>query len=316
MSTGLAMKQFEQEFYRLCGDGDYAAAYALVTREMGRFPAWAQSSYYNWRMCSACLIGEPDLALRIFEEALAAGHWYDEAGLREDADLATLQGRSEFERLVAISLGRREAALASAKPELKVFEPAEVVAPLPLLIALHGNQSNLAESAERWQPATERGWLVAAPQSSQPMGPGVFGWNDREWAVREVERHYAALREQYAIDHERVVVAGFSMGGGLAIWLALSGALPARGFVGVGAFLPTIESIAQLLEAGGGRGKRAYLVASQRDVACYEIARTLAQLLPRNGVPCELELHPDLGHDFPPEFERGLLTALEFLTRG
>src|SRR5262249_3516399 len=117
----LTMKQFEQEFARLCDEGAYAEAYALVTREAGRFPEWAQGSYYNWRMCTACLMGERDLALRIFGEALAAGHWYDEVGLREDTDLAALQGLPEFERLVAISLERRDQALAQAKPILQTF---------------------------------------------------------------------------------------------------------------------------------------------------------------------------------------------------
>ena len=308
-----AMKQFEQEFYRLYGEGAYAAAYDLATREMGRFPAWAQSSYYNWRMCAACLMGQPDLALKLFEQALAAGHWYDEAGLREDPDLAALQGRPEFERLVAISLERREQARAGARPELRVFEPHGARPPYPLLLALHGNHSNLADSAERWRSAADAGWLVAAPQSSQVMGTGTFGWNDREWAVREVGQHYEDLRERYPIDPGRVVVAGFSMGGGLAAWLALSGALPARGFVGVNAYLADPRGLVPPLEARGGRGSRAFLIASQRDEACYKIAQQLAELLPAHGVACRLELHPDLGHDFPPEFERSLLPALDFI---
>ena len=308
-----AMKQFEQEFYRLYGDGAYAAAYDLATREMGRFPTWAQSSYYNWRMCAACLMGQPELALALFAEALAAGHWYDEAGLREDADLAALQGQPEFERLVAISLERREHARARAKPELRVFEPRGGEPPYPLLLALHGNHSNLAESAERWRSAADQGWLVAAPQSAQPMSAGTFGWNDREWAVRELGQHYAALRERYPIDLDRVVTAGFSMGGGLAAWLALSSTIPARGFVGVNAYLADPRGLVPLLEARGGAGMRTFLVASQRDEACYKIAQQLAELLPAHGVACRLELHPDLGHDFPPEFERSLLPALRYI---
>jgi predicted esterase len=310
----LTMKQFEQEFVRLCGEGAYAEAYALVTREAGRFPDWAQGSYYNWRMCTACLMGERDLALGIFEEALAAGHWYDEVGLREDTDLAALQGLPEFQRLVAISLERRDQALAQAQPLLQIFEPQGRAQPYPLLLALHGNHSNLAESARYWRLAVEHGWLVAAPQSSQVMGRGTYGWNDRDWAVREIEGHLAAVRERYALDPARFVVAGFSMGGGRAAWLALSGTLPARGFIGVGAYLTELDSLIPMMEAG--RGLRAYLVASQRDETCYAIAQKLSALLLAQGIPCALELHPDLGHDFPPEFERSLVAALEFVTQG
>jgi predicted esterase len=312
--SDLTMKQFEQEFYRLYSEGAYVQAYDLATQEAGRFPEWAQSSYYNWRMCAACLMGEPRLALRLFEQALAAGFWYDQAGLREDPDLATLQGLPEFERLVAFSLQQRDQALARAKPALEIFEPQTHIQPYPLLLALHGNNSNLEESARYWRTATTSGWLVAAPQSAQVMGNGTYGWNDRDWAVREIEQHLATIREQYPIDPARIVVAGFSMGGGLAAWLALSGNLQVRGFIGVGLFLAQVESVLPLLEAPRERALRAYLVASQRDAYCYSVAQKLADLLPPHGIACELELHPDLGHDFPPAFEHSLIKGLDFIT--
>jgi len=305
----------EQAFYTLCSAGEYAAAYQLATREAGRFPTWAQSNIYNWRFCTACLMGDPALALRLIAEALEAGYWYGEADLREDPDLATLQGMPEFERLITLAGQRRDAALAQAKPELKILVPANGAAPYPLLLALHGNNSNIADSERYWRSAAEHGWLVALPQSSQPMGTQTYGWNDGAWAVREITQHVATLREQYPIDPARVVVAGFSMGGGLAAWLVLSSTLPACGVIGVGPFLANVESVLPLLEAPRERPLRAYLIASQRDQYCYGVAQKLAELLPPHGIACEVELHPDLGHDFPPEFERSLLKGLDFICR-
>jgi predicted esterase len=133
--------------------------------------------------------------------------------------------------------------------------------------------------------------------------------------VREIEQHLAALHDEYAIDPDRIVVAGFSMGGGLATWLALSQVVPARGWVGVNAFLPDVESVLPLIELSHGQGLRAYLVASQRDATCYAIAQRLARMLPPRDIPCELELHPDLGHNFPPEFEHSLIKGLDFIMR-
>src|SRR3954447_24469780 len=190
----------EQAFYALCSAGEYAAAYQLATREAGRFPTWAQSNIYNWRFCTACLMGDPALALRLIAEALEAGYWYGEADLREDPDLATLQGMPEFERLITLAGQRRDAALAQAKPELKILVPANGAAPYPLLLALHGNNSNIANSERYWRSAAEHGWLVALPQSSQPMGAQTYGWNDGAWAVREITQHVATVREQYPID--------------------------------------------------------------------------------------------------------------------
>jgi dienelactone hydrolase len=304
----------EQEFHTLSGEGKFAAAYELATREAGRFPSSAQAIVYSWRFCTACLMGDPALALRLLEEALAAGYWYGEASLREDADLTSLHGLPEFERLVALSSQRRDEALARATPELKLIEPEGVRAPYPLLLALHGNSSNIASSAHYWRQASAQGWLVALPQSSQVMGEQAYGWNDRDWAVREITQHFAAIQQRYAIDLQCSVVAGFSMGGGLAAWLALSGTLAVRGFIAVGPFLARVDELVPLLEAHR-QPLRAYLVASQRDTYCYGVAQNLAELLPRHGIACELELHPDLGHDFPPEFERSLAKGLDFICR-
>lgn len=303
----------EQEFHTLCSAGEYAAAYQLATREAGRFPAWAQSTIYNWRFCTACLMGDPALALRLIAEALDAGYWYGEADLREDSDLAALQGIPEFEQLVALAGRRRNAALAQAKPELKILLPTNGTAPYPLLLALHGNNSNIADSERYWCSAAEHGWLVALPQSSQVMSANHYGWNDRDWAAREITQHVATVREQHPIDPARMVVAGFSMGGGLAARLALSGELPARGFIGVGPFLANVESVLPLIEAPRERPLRGFLLASQRDAYCYSVAQKLAKLLPPHGIACALELHPDLGHDFPPEFERSLINGLDFI---
>ncbi|HEU5100818.1 MAG TPA: hypothetical protein VFU22_17435 [Roseiflexaceae bacterium] len=305
----------EQEFHTLCSQGRYAAAYDLATREAGRFPEAAQAIVYNWRFCTACLIGEQELALRLIGEAIEAGYYYSAEALREDSDLAALHGRPEFEQLVELSAERQAQAAAHARPDLKVIVPQNGAAPYPWLLALHGNRSNIAGSERHWRAAVERGWLLALPQSSQAMGEQTYGWNDQRQAIREITQHAATIGEHHPVDQRRLVLAGFSMGGGLAAWLALSGELPARGLIAVGPYLSSVESLVPLLDAPRPQPLRAYLVASQRDKYCYQVAQTLAVMLPRHGIACELELHPDLGHDFPPEFERGLIRGLDFIMR-
>ena len=150
LTTGL----IEEEFHMLCGAGEYAAAYQLATREAGRFPAWAQATIYNWRFCTAALMGDPALALRLIEEALDAGYWYGEAYLREDCDLAALRGMPEFERLIALAGRRRDEAFAQARPELNILMPMGGTTPYPLLLALHGNNSNITDFRRTWDAFT------------------------------------------------------------------------------------------------------------------------------------------------------------------
>jgi predicted esterase len=268
----------------------------------------------------ASLINETALALQLLEEALEAGLWWAEAQLREESDLQSLQGLPQFEQLVEVCQKRHAEAQAQAVPVLLTLQPEggcqAGLQPCPLLLALHGNDQTAEGSVGFWRSAVSRGWLLALPQSSQVRGPDGYIWNDQDRAVREIQEHYATLCEQYAIDPDRVVLAGFSRGGELAIWLALSGTIEVRGFIAVGPGGPYTnepDKWAPLIEASQGRGLRGYLVVGEQDIFCYEGTQALAALLKSRDIPCELEVHPNLGHDFPPDFQQSLARALEFL---
>lgn len=305
------LQQIEQQFDQLVEAGAYAEALDLATREAHVFPDYSQRVVFMWRITMACRLEDAELALQLLGEAVAAGHWYH--GLAEDPDFRLLLGRPEFERLVAVCEERRVRAMASAVPALKLLQPECRCAPYPLLVALHGAQSSAEAFASHWAAAAAQGWLVAVPQSSQAYGPGTYSWNDWEWALAEVERRYAALRTGHDIDPRRVVLAGFSQGGGLAAWLALGGAIEARGLVLVGPFLADVESVVPLLEARRPRGLRAFIAAGERDRYCYGVAQRLAALLPQYGVACRLETYPGLEHGFPQDFESRLPHALEYV---
>jgi len=317
----LTFSDLQTQLMQLYQNGEYAQALDLVTREASRFPTEALRIDY-WRICMTSLLGETALALQLLEEALAAGFWYAEAQLREDPDLKPLQGLPQFEQVVAVCRQRQAEAQAQAAPALITLPPESGcqarLQPCPLLLALHGNNRTAEYFVGSWRLAVSEGWLLALPQSSQVRGPDGYVWNDRDWAVREIQEHYAALCGQYAVDPERVVVAGFSMGGELAIWLALSGTIEARGFIAVGPGGPYMnepDKWVPLIEASQGRGLRGYLVVGELDVFCYEGTLALAELFKSRDVPCQLEVHPNLGHDFPPDFWQTLPRALEFVMK-
>jgi predicted esterase len=315
----LTFSDLERQLHQLYQNSEYAQALDLVAREASRFPTEAWRVAY-WRICLASLLGEVALALQLLEEALAAGLWYAEAQLREDTDLQSLQGLAEFERLVEVCRDRHGEAQARAVPALITLQPEggcqAGLQPCPLLLALHGNNKTAEGSVGFWRSAVYNGWLLALPQSSQVRGPDAYVWNDRDWAVREIQEHVATLCEQYAVDSERVVVAGFSLGGELAIWLAMSGTIEARGFIAVGPGGPYMrepDKWVPLIEASQGRGLRGYMVVGEQDISCYEGTQALAAMLRSRDIPCELEVHPNLGHDFPPEFQQSLTRGLEFI---
>jgi dienelactone hydrolase len=271
---------------------------------------------YYWQVCLASRTNQTEWALDHLAEALDVGHWYNERQLRQDEDLKPLQGLPRFEALVSQCLERQAAAQAQAAPRLLTLEPAGIspTGSIPWLLALHGNNSQAETAAEQWRPAASLGWLVALPGSSQVTGPNRYGWNDWERAKGEIQSHVTVLLERHPLDQERGVVGGFSMGGGLAAWLALSGVIRVRGFILVGAFVPDMEQLVGSMETHAAHKLRGYIIVGEEDDECYAISPALAEHLKVHGIPCELEVHPKLAHDFPPDFEKSLARALEYIS--
>jgi hypothetical protein len=173
--------ELQQQVFEYHGKAEtQQAAYDLMTEAVPHFPEQA-NLLYNWRYCAAALLGKSDLALEVMKESIEAGFWWEEDYLRSDEDLKSLQELPEFNRLIEESEKLRQAAQAEAKP-LAVTLPTSTGAtePLPLLMALHGNNQSAQNSVAFWESAVEQDWLTVVLQSSQIFGPDMFVWNDLE----------------------------------------------------------------------------------------------------------------------------------------
>ncbi|MCA9925927.1 MAG: alpha/beta hydrolase [Anaerolineales bacterium] len=311
----LTIVEVEEQYHQLVAKGAYEEALTLITKEAHKFSEFsyhAEKIVYFWRFRMAALLNKAELVLQLLTEAVAAGHWYSE--LAEDEEFELIHNSPKFERLAAICEERRVEAMATAVPILKTMQPKNRTPPHPLLLALHGNNSAIGTFGEHWKTAVQHGWLVGLPQSSQTYRPGTVSWTDWEWSIQEIRQHFNALCADYPINHQQIVLAGFSMGGGLAASLALSGKIKTNGLLLVAPFLNDARSMLPYLEAGHYPSEmRAYIVASEKDEYCCNIARQLAEFLPQFNIPCRREIYPDVGHSFPPSFEAKLPEALAFL---
>jgi predicted esterase len=307
-----------RQLMSLYSEGAYAPALELLQQETDNFPDKRGDTCY-WGMCLASRLNDLPLALQYFKSALADGNWFAPSILREDEDLKPLQGLPEFEQMVEVCRQKQAEVEAHVKPELLVIPPEGEagkyqVSSHPLLLALHGNTGNAHAFADSWHWVSAQGWLLALPQSSQVVSNNAFVWNDFDKATREVKEHYAAITKQYAIEPGKVVVGGFSMGGGLAIWLSVSRAIKARGFVVLGPYLPKVDVLQPYLEAAKTDGLRGYVILGEQELPQYqEQVRKVVDLLNAHGIPCELEPRSNLAHAFPPDFEKSLQKAFAFI---
>ena len=319
----LTMNELQKQAFEYYHAQQYAEMSNLLTREMDVFPVEALSIYYNWQMCAAALQGKVHQALTYFQMAVDAGCWYGRHALVDDPDLAALHGNPEFERLAQISQDRLSEAQANASPVLKVFPPQNAESDLdagigyPWLMLLHGNSSNLLPHnldllLTNLQPASDRGWLIALPQSSQLLNKDSYVWNDLDWSINEIQGHLETIGTEYPVMPAHGILSGYSMGGGLALYMALTGMLPdpfaVRSVTVAAPWWGNIEELEAAIAAGGADHLRIAMIVSQNDVDCHRVAVAVAKALKLRGLSAALVVTDEPDHRFPEGF-RDLLTV-------
>ena len=317
-----SFEEIQQSIQTLYQRGDYTQAYSLATQNAEHFPDQAPLFNY-WRICMAVRLGRSAESLSLLSHSLENGFWYGETLLRKSPSLQPLQGEAEFERLVELSQqqqARDQAAiypLLTLRPEGACQDDEN---PCPLLIALHSNGSTAQALLDFWKHAASNGWLVAVPQSSQAMWKDAYVWDDLDVTQSEIEHHLLSLSNRYAVDQRRIVVAGHSMGGEVAIWLVLSGAVEARGFIALAPGGPNLaepDNWRELIDRASRRPLRGCLVYGDADpTISINGIKSLASMLHRARIACRLDRMPGVGHDFHPSYTAALLSGLEYILEG
>ncbi|MFZ5817963.1 MAG: alpha/beta hydrolase [Bacillota bacterium] len=310
MTSPLTVAEFVSRANSLHQAKQYAEALAYVTREGGRFPELSLR-ILPFQATMAAMTGQVELAVACLQTAIDRGQWYGERFPR-NPELASLQGHATFERIVAICGERREAARAAARPQLYTEQPDPLPHPAPLLMVMHGNGGDGPGTLAQWRAAAQMGWLVAVAQSSQVEGAGQYVWNDAARNLAEMTQHFADLQVSHAVDPERVVLGGFSMGAGEVVHLAIYGQIPARGFIAVAPFVRDLDGLKEQMARVAPGSVRGYIITGDADFT-YQSARDTVEACRAAGIPCALEEHPGLGHAPPAAFDQSLGRALRFI---
>jgi predicted esterase len=289
--------------------GKYAAALELVEKKGPSFPDKSARTIF-WKMCLLSLEGRLEQALSTFQQGLDDGLWWAESQFI-DTDLDPLRDLPEFKELVSESvqaweLGRRQI----KREHLLLLPDAPIAHPYPLLIVLHGRNGDKESNLERWDVARRLGWAILSAQSTQPLYPGSYCWDDPLAGLQDLLFYLEHTMGTNEIDRERILIGGFSQGSGMAIYAALSGNLPVRGFIVGATWWHDVESLAEL--AVGAKNVRGYFVNGEKDHTLFR-AREIQNVLKQHSIPFIEEFHPGLEHEFPADFEKSFTRSLEFI---
>jgi predicted esterase len=265
------------------------------------FPPY-EAMRLGWKMAILAKLNRVDEALAVFQEALDAGYWYDERALHGDSDFASLKGNPRFDELIQRSNAGKSAEKAAFV--MPVFEP--ISPSRKLLIALHGNASHAEGIIQYWKPATEWGWVVALPQSTQGMWlSGHYAWDNRQETVALVEKAYASLIEKYR--PETVVMAGFSRGGETALFHAIEHKLKMA--LLIDSSFPQTEAEVPVLQANSEL--RVYITSGT--VMMQEAKKALAYL-GKQQIQYQFEETENYFHTYPPNFPERIQPLLDSLS--
>jgi predicted esterase len=272
---------------------------------------------FFWRMSLAAVLGRQAESLNIFREALERDYWFPPKWLDREENLAPIRHVPEFQEMVGICRQRFADLEGQMRPLLFIEQPAEHAQALPLLIGLHGNKGDGPFTLAKWSDLSRDGWLIAVPQSTQVLSPDLRDrlWDDRERGIREIREHLVTLNNSYAIDPARVVLGGYSMGGGLAVWMALQQMIKTCGFISLGpAMMPgELEALPALLERQRPVGLRGYFIVGDEDAQCLQVSRELISIMRTYDLACELSIVPHMDHTYPPNFVDLVREGLAFI---
>jgi predicted esterase len=304
--TSMTFPELRDQLMALYTAGKHADGLDLIEQAAGRFPERAAHITF-WKMCLLSLCNRPDDCMSVFRQGLDAGLWWAEEAF-SDPDLNAVRELPEFKNLVTISKERHKEAQVTIERDHALLVPdAPSSGMYPLLIALHGRHGDKESHLKYWEAARQRGWLVLAVQSTQAIFPGAYHWDDPAEGLADLLFYYGQVSQKYKIDPQRVIVAGFSQGSGMSIYAALRGKLGVRGFIGIATWWEDVNELDCKRE-----DVRGYFVVGEKDHT-LERAREIQATLRRNNIPFGEEVHADLAHAFPADFERSFEKAIDLI---
>ncbi len=299
---------FGAEFLRLYHAENYADAINWLRLGGGQFPEKAATLYF-WRACITTLLGQPDQAVEVLKQGFDLGYWWAERLLQDDSDLVSLQGRPDFIELIARCEARHLEAEKDHPAEVLVYPPDPgFQPPYPVLLVLHGRSSTTEVITQPLLPVTRMGWMLAAVQSSQMLIPGAYAWDDYPRARDDVRSMMDEVTGRYPVDNGRIVLAGFSQGGGLALELALGGTLMPRGVIAFAPYLRMNESASEFVN----RNFKVWVATGMLDSG-QAIFSSVENLLHTQSIPYRWEHVPNLGHNLPEDLTKHFIQAYDFI---
>ncbi len=313
---------------RLYQEKEYSEALSIATEASKQFPEQRARTTF-WIACLQSRLGNFDQAVHALHEGIQHGVWWTEETLR-DPDLDPVRSKPEFASILAECQRLKQKSAKTAKPELLVKSPTGITSgkSWPVLVVCHQRYGvSPDQTAHEWSSILRNGVGLAVPWSSQVYAYDGRCWDNPDIAEKDLAWVYSELKKHQGIDLDRLVLAGFSQGAALAIYLTLKRAFPSKGFIAVAPSdwvvpesKPATErdrpspAFTAFIQASKGKGFRGQIIIGENDPFLKKIEFLKDEMIHR-GLDCKYSFEPGIGHEYPHSFDSKLADSLGFVLR-
>lgn len=302
--------QLQKQIFSLFDQNKLEDALATVDQAHSEYPERMGKTSY-WKACIYSLQGKTGEAIAELQYALEQGVWWHPQMLIRDPDFKALQELEAFQKILDQCNDKYEKSIQSAKVELDVYgnPQADVT-----IFSLHMRSMNTKDFAQFWfdQESLNK-YYFAFPQSSQVFSSNGYCWDNPEVTKSDILAAYQLLQEKNEQMANKLIIAGGSQGGKVALELFLENLIPeASGFVLVVPSISNLEPIENLLKRNSRKNLRGCIVTGDQDY-CYHKILELIPLLQAYDIDCKLIVKEGMGHYFPDDFTDLVKGAVEYI---
>ncbi len=269
------------------------------------------AAVYNIACCYSLLDNKKE-ALKWVRRMIELGVYKFE----EDKDFDNIRKTKEFKRLVA----RANKLLSELK--VTIFEPVIILPDsfdssitYPLLIGLHGYGSNPVDFAKVLKNVAQRiGYILCCPYGPDVMGRVSFGWGERAEAEKRVLNDIEFVKRRFKVDSLRIILLGFSQGGGLAYYIGLKHNALFKGVIPVAGGYDTTLNI-YLTDARAKKIKFFVMLGENETERRINANLEAVRALVKNGITVSFNGYAGYGHTFPGDPDYELERAIRWLEK-
>lgn len=276
-------------------------------------PAAKALTSYNVA-CMQSLNKHKEEAIEAFARAVHSGGFTDDlvGQIKDDHDLDFIRSDPRFAKMVE-HLTKTTAKKVDAATKVTLPKKFDKSKPAPLIVALHPWGGNMDETRDQWQKVADKfGAILLTPQGTYKLGDDEYRWDmDLDVLEDQVMQAVESVMDQYKVDDDKVVLAGFSQGGWAAYAIGLRNPGTIHGVITIaGRFDKAFEA-----EADGGDldGMRFVIITGDKDDEEMLKSSHLAEkVLKKSGAKVQYKSFKGLGHAYPKDAEKELSAAVEF----